>query len=443
MKKNYLLKLLCVSFFFMQCGKSENVNSGITNSTPTSPTNLTSQTISSSKITLNWIDNSTDEFGFKLERKNGTTPYTVIYTSIPNLTSYVDSNLLSSTNYTYRVYSYKGSNNSNYSNETSSITSVVLSIPLLLTTQPSSITASGAVSGGNISNDGGSTITSRGVVWNTSTNPTIALPTKTDSRTDGNGPGIFVSSLTFLKSNTEYYIKAYAINSTGLAYGNEIKFTTSSGAGGNASCGAKDVHSLISTYGTLVDIDGNTYKSIKIGNQEWMAENLKTSRFRNGSPIAVVSTVSLIDGAASIWPNYDSVNYSCPYGKVYTQWVALDNRKACPVGWHMPDELEWDTLVNYIGGYNQATLKHLSSAGPTYWSNSADNTSGFSALPGGSRNVSGVFGGLGLGTMFWTSTSTTTLGVQIGLNSDAGTVGIGKLLNNREQAGYIRCIKDK
>jgi uncharacterized protein (TIGR02145 family) len=176
-----------------------------------------------------------------------------------------------------------------------------------------------------------------------------------------------------------------------------------------------------------------------------MAENLKTSRFRNGAQIkSLTSFTTIIDSSASFWINNDSVNYTCPYGKLYTRYVATDIRKACPIGWNVPSEQDWDTLVNYLGGYNQETLKRLNSAGPLYWTNSSNNSSGFSALPGGSRNSMGNFGGLGLGTMFWTSTvGTGTLGVQINLNSDAGTVGVGKITNNSSQGGFIRCIKDK
>ncbi|HUX95718.1 MAG TPA: hypothetical protein VMV47_08295 [Bacteroidales bacterium] len=94
--------------------------------------------------------------------------------------------------------------------------------PALTTTAASSITPNTATSGGNITSDGGSTVTARGVCWSTSADPTIA-----DSKTsDGTGPGTFISSITGLTGGTSYYVKAYATNSTGTAYGNEISFTT-------------------------------------------------------------------------------------------------------------------------------------------------------------------------------------------------------------------------
>jgi hypothetical protein len=97
------------------------------------------------------------------------------------------------------------------------------SVPVLTTTTVGSITTSTATSGGDISNDGGTPILSRGVVWSTSNNPTITLPTKT---TDGSGSGNFSSTLTGLSLNTTYYVRAYATNANGTAYGNEVSFTT-------------------------------------------------------------------------------------------------------------------------------------------------------------------------------------------------------------------------
>ena len=126
-----------------------------------------------------------------------------------------------------------------------------------------SITAS---SGGNITDNGGSTVTARGVVWNTTGTPTIS-----NSRTtDGSGTGSYVSNLTALSPSTTYYVRAYATNSTGTAYGNQQTFTTTA------------------TSQTVTDIDGNTYNTVQIGTQVWMSENLKTSRYRNGGSIPYV-----------------------------------------------------------------------------------------------------------------------------------------------------------
>jgi uncharacterized protein (TIGR02145 family) len=124
------------------------------------------------------------------------------------------------TNYTYRVYSFnKVGKSINYSNEVSIKT---INLPTLTTFQISSIYYQGASSGGQITSDGGSAITANGVVWDTSTNPTIALSTKTTELISGS----FKSSITGLKATTKYYVRAYATNAAGTGYGNELSFTT-------------------------------------------------------------------------------------------------------------------------------------------------------------------------------------------------------------------------
>lgn len=217
MKKIFLFALS--AFTFLGCHTNNN---GTVTIIPLSPTNLTATVASTTQVDLSWTDNATNEDGYKIERKTGSGNYTIVGSTGANISTFSDMGLTANTTYTYRVYAHNSAGNSpQYSNEVSVTTS---GVPTLTTTTISSVTAVGSVSGGEITDDGGSNVTARGVVWSTSSNPTISLSTKT---TDGNGTGIFTSNISGLVANTTYYVRAYATNSTGTGYGNETSFTTS------------------------------------------------------------------------------------------------------------------------------------------------------------------------------------------------------------------------
>lgn len=191
---------------------------------PLPPSSLAGILNSSTQVTLNWTDNSTNETGFKIERKSGTGNYTQIASANADITAYLDNSIIPSSTYTYRLLAYNSAGNSlSYSNQVTIITSNPITIPVITTNDISSVSYTTATSGGSISSDGGSTVTERGVVWGTSSQPTISLSTKTS---EGSGMGNFSSSLSSLTANTTYFIRAYATNSAGTSYGQENSFKT-------------------------------------------------------------------------------------------------------------------------------------------------------------------------------------------------------------------------
>jgi uncharacterized protein (TIGR02145 family) len=181
------------------------------------------------------------------------------------------------------------------------------------------------------------------------------------------------------------------------------------------SCGADSVHNPNLNYGSMTDQQGNVYKTIVIGSQEWMAENLKTSIYRNGEPIATNLTntewENTINTQIGAWAFYNNDSlYDCPYGKLYNWYAVADSRHVCPTGWHVPTDGEWTILTDYIGGGSVAGGK-MKSTGTHYWfdpNHVATNESGFSGLPGGYRGSDGGFGSVGYLGSWWSSSELDT-----------------------------------
>ena len=202
---------------------------------------------------------------------------------------------------------------------------------------------------------------------------------------------------------------------------------------------------VVSYDSMVVDIDGNEYLTIKIGSQEWMAENLRTSTYNTGSAIPQVSDDGIWSGlgtGAWCWYMNDSSAYEYVYGKLYN-WFAVSD-SLCPVGWHVPTMTEWNTLFGMLGAISTAGGM-LKEAGTGHWispNTSASNNSGFTGLPGARRNIGGSFQNLGMSASFWSSTSTNATDAWIcGLNFDQEAVGIDP--NADKNLGYsIRCLKD-
>lgn len=158
------------------------------------------------------------------------------------------------------------------------------------------------------------------------------------------------------------------------------------------------------TYGSLTDIDGNVYKTIQIGNQVWMAENLRTTKLNDGTSIANLINNFLWQSSTSpsyCWYNNDITNKST-YGALYNRY-AVNTDKLCPVGWHVSTDNNWSIMVSLLGGDDKAVSK-LKEVGSAHWTNQNEgstNSSGFTALPSGIRNNTGVFSGLNTSSIWW------------------------------------------
>ena len=232
----------------------------------------------------------------------------------------------------------------------------------------------------SIGYDGGAHVMERGLCWSTNPNPTIL-----DDRTsDGEGAGTFHSDIMDLTPSTLYHVRSYATNSEGTGYGDFV-----------------NVHTWT---GTVNDIDNNSYHTIVIGSQEWMGENLRVKQLNNGIKMLPLDPVDTLHNTVPGYWYYDTPEggtYSYDkdvYGPIYNGYAVLTD-KLCPQGWHIPSSDDWQTLVDYLGGYKVAGGK-MKEAGTTHWqspNNRATNESGFKAIPGGCYNHSLGFGGCGGG----------------------------------------------
>ncbi len=161
-------------------------------------------------------------------------------------------------------------------------------------------------------------------------------------------------------------------------------------------------------YGTMNDIDGNIYKTVRIGNQTWMAENLRVTHYQNGDPVPnskdSAEWNSLKTGAYCNYNNTDDLDTIATYGRLYNWYATSDNRNLAPKGWHVASAIDWNILIDHLGGDTIASKK-LKEAGDLHWEDSydSDNSSGFTALPGGSRSLYREFHYMNIYAIFWTS----------------------------------------
>jgi uncharacterized protein (TIGR02145 family) len=310
-------------------------------------------------------------------------------------------------------------------------------VPLLTTSELTEITGPTAISGGIVRDEGSGSVTARGVCWSTDPKPTIL-----DNKTiDSSGIGSFISNLTDLQIGATYNVRAYATNNAGTGYGKTVSFAA-----------------------VILDYDGNLYNAVKIGDQLWTMENLKTTKFNDGTEIPIVTDDNewsdLTTPGYCLYENNVIANKN-RYGALYN-WYAVNTLKLCPTGWHVPTDNEWSLLENYliVNGFNydgslvgNKIAKALASS--TGWNPSdmegavgntdyADkrNATGFSALPGGVRDANArIFGSIGNFGMWWTATADSpTAAWDRGLaNYTSSMAGLNV---NKSHGFSVRCVKD-
>ena len=197
----------------------------------------------------------------------------------------------------------------------------------------------------------------------------------------------------------------------------------------------------------IKDGDGNRYTSVKIGTQTWLAQNLKTTRYNDGSLIPKVEDGfewAYTNTDAFCWYNNDSVAYSSAYGALYN-WHAVDKGKLCPRGWHVPSNGEWTALTDHLGGLPAASGK-LKEAGSVHWNfpnTGSTNSSGFTALPGGYRSYSdGAFFSNGDNGSWWSSSSAPVFGAWMRAMTNYGTTDVREISTYLEYGISVRCLKD-
>jgi uncharacterized protein (TIGR02145 family) len=302
--------------------------------------------------------------------------------------------------------------------------------PIVTTANPLNVTQTTADLGGHVTSQGDSPVTERGVCWALTTLPTTA----DNKQACGSDTGVFVTTVTGLAPNTPYYVRAYAINSNGTSYGLAKPFNTS--AGGAQSCPG---------LATFTDPrDGQVYPTVQIGSQCWMKKNLNIG--------------SIIEIHLDQDPNklekwcYGNVSGNCDvYGGLY-QWeevmqgaTQIGVQGICPPGWHVPTDGEYATLTYYLGGYDLAGEK-MKEAGFVHWdppNTGANDSSGFSALPGGYRYsaTDSLTYGIRQWGYFWTSSGNQGNVAWVRLFSFNTNLQERTALFHHD-GGSLRCIKD-
>lgn len=260
-----------------------------------------------------------------------------------------------------------------------------------------------------VTSDGGSNVYQRGICWGKNHNPAKGTASVKSS---GAGVGSYTITITSLTASTTYYVRAFATNSKGTSYGNEITLTT--------PC-----------LGSVTDIDGNRYCTVTIGSDTWMTSDLRVTHYSNGTAIPAY-TNSTDWSLATTGRSLTLTGVS----SVYYNWYAVnDSRGIAPTGWHVATKDEWQALTS--GGLSRIKM------GGSAWGNGGSNTTGFGALPNGLIDIYAGIVDQDINGYWWTATAYTTPTTLQGIRVYIGDNNTGDVSNRNMRYGMpVRCVKD-
>ncbi len=285
-------------------------------------------------------------------------------------------------------------------------------------------------SGATVIEDNTDNIISKGICWSTTKNPTV-----NDSKVEvGGGYGYFGAKIEGLMPGTIYYIRAYAVNAAGTAYSG---------------------HAVARTFdGCMTDYEGNIYSTVRLGNQEWMNRNLRTTYFSNGDKINTTNPPELNTSQE------ENPLYQWAYrgeevpehliigrGRLYTWHTVADNRKLCPDGWHLPTLDEWNELIDHLGG-ETLSLRDLKWCSNFHWDPNHHLDPGhgegcFGVYLAGFRQVNGQFLSDSYGTYWWSATEGSP-GYGYAIYCGSSDIDIVTTFEKDKKSGYsVRCVKDR
>jgi len=349
------------------------------------PTNLSANSVNDSELLLTWTDNTAYEMGFKIERDAGS-GFIEIGTATADVTEYTDTGLTFGQNYDYRVAAYTSINTSSWTTITAAT-----EFPT-----PTNLTAL-ATSDTEIE-----------LTW------TDNCTFETGYRIERGAGSGFVEVGIVSSDVTEY-------TDTGLTVGVNYSYRVAAYTASNTSHYSATV--TMSITEPMADYDGNVYQTVQIGNQVWMAENLKVAHYRDGTAITNVTDIvawgALSTEAYCIYNN-NANNEVDTYGSLYNWYAVTDGHNIAPEGWHVPTDAEWKELEMHLGmsqseadgiGYRGTNEGCKLAGNADIWNSGAlendseFSSSNFTALPGGYRSyVDGNYFMMGSEVLFFSST---------------------------------------